>query len=122
MTTARIAIPVTNGRIDPHFGHCTAFALIDTDGTRITTRKDVAPPKHEPGVLPRWLGEQGVRVVIAGGMGERARQLLEQAGVTVVLGASQGMPEELAGRYLAGMLTSQGGACTAHEGHGCGGH
>lgn len=122
MAPARIAIPISDGKVDPHFGHCTAFALLESDGNRIVARRDQPPPKHEPGVLPRWLVEQGVRVVIAGGMGERARALLEQAGVVVVLGASAGTPEELAHRYLAGALASQGGACTAHEGHGCGGH
>jgi predicted Fe-Mo cluster-binding NifX family protein len=71
-------------------------------------------------VLPRWLAEQQVKVVIAGGMGERARRLLEQAGVTVVLGASDGTPEELAARWLAGRLSSRGGSCTAHA-HGCDG-
>jgi len=119
---ALIAIPISDGKVDPHFGHCTAFALLETDGQRVVLRRDLPPPKHEPGVLPRWLVAQGVRVVIAGGMGERAQQLLEQAGVAVVLGASSGTPEELALRYLSGALASQGGACTAHEGHGCGGH
>ena len=121
-TPALIAIPISNGQVDPHFGHCTAFALLETDGERIVQRRDLAPPKHEPGVLPRWLISQGVQVVIAGGMGERAQHLLEQAGVAVVMGARAGTPEELALRYLSGGLVSQGAACTAHEGHGCGGH
>ncbi|HAT11904.1 MAG TPA: chromosome partitioning protein ParA [Planctomycetes bacterium] len=121
-TPALIAVPISNGQVDPHFGHCTAFALLETDGQRIVQRRDLTPPKHEPGVLPRWLISQGVRVVIAGGMGERAQQMLEQAGVVVVMGASTGTPEELAFRYISGGLASQGSACTAHEGHGCGGH
>lgn len=117
-----IAIPVTGGKVDAHFGHAAAFALLDTDGGRVTTRRDLVPPPHEPGVLLRWLAAQGVGAVIAGGMGERARQLLEQAGVAVVMGAADGSPEELAARYLAGKLASSGAPCTAHEGHGCGGH
>jgi ATP-binding protein involved in chromosome partitioning len=117
-----IAIPVTAGAVDAHFGHAAAFALLDTDGVRVTARRDLVPPPHEPGVLPRWLAGQGVGAVIAGGMGGRARELLEQAGVAVVMGAADATPEELAARYLAGTLASQGESCTAHEGHGCGGH
>jgi hypothetical protein len=40
----------------------------------------------------------------------------------VVMGASTGTPEALAFNYISGRLASQGSACTAHEGHGCGGH
>jgi hypothetical protein len=29
-------------------------------------KETLDPPPHEPGVLPRWLKEQGVNVVIAG--------------------------------------------------------
>jgi predicted Fe-Mo cluster-binding NifX family protein len=122
-TKVTIAIPLSDGKVDPHFGHCTSFALIESDGHIITNRKDLTPPKHEPGVLPRWLIAQGVKVVIAGGMGERAQQILEQeGGVTVILGASTGTPEELVVQYMTGKLHSQGAVCTEHEGHGCGGH
>jgi len=87
--TMRIAIPVFEGKLSQHFGHCDTFAIIDTDGAsgRIASRKDVTPPPHEPGVLPKWLHGEGVNVIIAGGMGQRAQQLFAQNQIEVVVGA-----------------------------------
>ncbi len=67
----KIAIPVADGRLCPHFGHCQQFALIDVDETTRQTAPTafLTPPPHEPGVLPRWLHQQGADVIIAGGMG-----------------------------------------------------
>ena len=77
------AVPVTAGIICPHFGHCDQFALIDVDiNTRqIRGSKMVSSPGHEPGVLPGWLAQQGADVILAGGMGQRAIGLFNQAGV-----------------------------------------
>jgi predicted Fe-Mo cluster-binding NifX family protein len=73
----RFAIPLQDGKLCLHFGHCDVFALVDTDGDggTIVRRTDVTPPPHEPGVLPKWLHEQGVNVILAGGM-EPARSAL----------------------------------------------
>ena len=73
----RIAIPMAEGKLSMHFGHCEQFALLDVDpqaGT-ILGRKDVEPPPHEPGLTPPWLAERDVNLVISGGMGRRAQQL-----------------------------------------------
>ena len=50
----RIAIPVANEQLSPHFGHCEKFALIDVDTTdrKILSRVDIEAPPHEPGLLP----------------------------------------------------------------------
>ncbi len=109
----KIAIPLANGQLCMHFGHCQQFALVEADaktGT-IINRQDLIPPPHEPGVLPAWLAEQKVELVIAGGMGGRARQLFESAGIEVVVGATSGTPEELVAAYLAGGLVCGQNVC-----------
>lgn len=85
----KIAIPMAGGQLCMHFGHCEQFALVDVDETagKPTNTTLVTPPPHEPGLLPRWLHEQGATVIIAGGMGQRAHQLFAQSGVKVVVGA-----------------------------------
>ena len=85
----RIAIPLFDGKLSHHFGHCEKFAVIDTDdgSSSILNREDLTPPPHEPGVLPKWLGGMGVNVIIAGGMGHRAQQLFAQNEIEVVVGA-----------------------------------
>ena len=86
----KIAIPVdVNGRLDGHFGHCKFFSLVQTEGNKVLASVKVQPPPHEPGVLPAWLAQQGVSDVIAGGMGQRAIELFQAAGVNVFVGAPQ---------------------------------
>ena len=109
----RIAIPLAQGNLSLHFGHCDQFAIFDVnDETKeITERKDATPPGHEPGVLPRWLHENNVNVIIAGGMGQRAQQLFTQNDIKVVTGASSGTPEELVSAFLEDKLETGDNIC-----------
>jgi Mrp family chromosome partitioning ATPase/predicted Fe-Mo cluster-binding NifX family protein len=102
----RIAIPLADGRLCLHFGHCERFALVDvdTETKTITSREDLKPPQHEPGVLPRWLAEKGANIIIAGGMGQRAQSLFTENGIRVLVGAPSSTPEELAESFLAGTI------------------
>lgn len=110
----RIAVPVAQGRLCPHFGHCEQFALLDADPQSGELKDTVymTPPPHEPGVLPRWLAEQGTHVVLAGGMGARAINYFREYGVNVVTGAEELSPQDLARSYMQGTLTTGENACT----------
>jgi len=94
-----------------HFGHCEKFALVDVEDDKIIGTNFAEPPEHQPGVYPRWLSGEGVKLVIAGGMGQRAVSLFEQAGVKVVVGAPTLEPEEVVRQYLAGTLQTGGNIC-----------
>ncbi len=109
----KIAIPIANGMLCMHFGHCEQFALLEVapnDGT-VISRQRLTPPPHEPGVLPRWLQEQGAEVIIAGGMGQRAQSLFAENGIKVVVGAAHATPDELAVQYAQGSLASGVNVC-----------
>jgi predicted Fe-Mo cluster-binding NifX family protein len=110
-STMKFAIPLANGKLTAHFGHCQEFAMIDVEENEIKTKAVLVPPPHEPGVLPKWLKEQGANVVIAGGMGGRAIDLLNQAGVKVVTGAPVEVPETLVRNYLNNALTVGSNLC-----------
>jgi predicted Fe-Mo cluster-binding NifX family protein len=109
----KIAIPVANEKLCMHFGHCKTFAVlaVDPQTKKILSRENLVPPPHEPGVLPAWLGEQKVNVIIAGGMGQRAQQLFTAQNIAVVVGAPADTPEKLAESFLAGTLQSGVNAC-----------
>lgn len=109
----KIAIPVANNQLCMHFGHCETFAVLTADEQtkKITGRENLVPPPHEPGVLPAWLGEQKVNVIIAGGMGQRAQQLFTAQNIQVVVGAPSESPETLVQSYLAGTLQSGANTC-----------
>ncbi len=112
-TNMKIVIPVADGKLSMHFGHCERFALIDVDPTekKILKREDLEAPPHEPGLLPKWLAERGANLIIAGGMGQRAQDLFHQHGIKVIIGAPAETPENLVNSYLAGSLQSGDNVC-----------
>ncbi len=109
----RIAIPVAEGKLAMHFGHCERFALIDvdTDEKKILGKEEIEAPPHQPGLLPPWLAERGANFIIAGGMGQRALQLFAQQNIEVVVGAPSETPDDIAAAYLNGTLTTGGNVC-----------
>jgi predicted Fe-Mo cluster-binding NifX family protein len=106
-----LVVPVSGGKLSPHFGHCEQFAFIETDNGKIKETDFRTPPGHEPGVLPNWLHEQGANVAIVGGMGERAQQLLRDKGIEVIIGAPMDSPESLANQYLTDSLVAGANLC-----------
>jgi len=109
----RIAIPLADGKLTAHFGHCGQFAIVDVDRENKTIQRQTVldPPPHEPGVLPTWLAEQDVRLVIAGGMGQRAQTLFNDKGIEVIVGAPVDTPEALVSDYLAETLRVGDNVC-----------
>ena len=109
----RYAVPVSSGGLSAHFGHCEHFALIDVDeGRKEILRKELVPsPGHQPGLLPQWLAEQGVSVVIAGGMGSRAQDIFRQNHIQVIIGTLESDPVKAAQNYLNGMLATGDNIC-----------
>jgi len=101
----RYAIPVNDGKLAQHFGHCEYFALIDTDeATGTIVRKDlVRSPGHE--------AEEGVSAVIAGGMGSRAQALFRENRIKVLVGAMGNDPEQLVLDYMRGKLVTGDNVC-----------
>ena len=109
----RFAIPLADGKLAVHFGHCASFALLDVDpdGKSVMVREDVEAPPHQPGLLPPWLAERGDNRIIAGGMGQRAQALFAEHGIGVIVGAPVEVPETLVAKCMAGTLVSGANAC-----------
>lgn len=102
--TMKIALPVHNGSLCSHFGHCERFMVFTIEDNKIISTHDLTPPPHEPGVLPAFLAEQGINTILAGGMGQRARSLFQEKGIEVVCGVVANEPEKVVLDYLAGTL------------------
>ncbi|MDY0212181.1 MAG: NifB/NifX family molybdenum-iron cluster-binding protein [Desulfuromonadaceae bacterium] len=109
----KIAIPTANDLLAMHFGHCETFTLVTVDPEQksITAQETVEAPPHEPGLLPRWLAQQDVNLIIAGGMGNRAQDLFRTQGIEVIVGAPAKKPAELAQIYLHDKLTPGTNLC-----------
>ena len=107
----KFAIPLAEGKLTAHFGHCQEFAVVEVEDNEIKSKETLVPPPHEPGVLPKWLHELGANVIIAGGMGARALDLFAQNDIKVIVGASALAPEELVKQYLDNTLQTGGNVC-----------
>lgn len=107
----KIAIPVTDGILSSHFGHCEKFAIYSiTDGI-IINQELIIPPPHEPGSHPKFLSDLGCSVIIAGGMGERAQNLFAENNIKVLVGVADLPLEALVHKYIAGELQSGTNRC-----------
>ncbi len=106
-----IAVPLENGILCSHFGHCQQFAIIEAENKTVTRETMVIPPPHEPGLLPGWLAEKGVTDVIAGGMGQRAINLFNQQNINVFVGAPLKKPGDLALDLLNDTLVAGANYC-----------
>ena len=107
----KFAVPMAEGKLTPHFGHCQEFAIIEVEGNEIIRKEVRVPPPHEPGVLPKWLHELGAQVIIAGGMGQRAIGFFAQYGIDVITGAPSLEPEFLVKSYLENTLEIGDNVC-----------
>ncbi|XPV77324.1 MAG: NifB/NifX family molybdenum-iron cluster-binding protein [Desulfovibrio sp.] len=110
----KIAIPTAQGMLCNHFGHCEIFTIydVDMDAKTILATEEKTPPPHAPGVIPKWVGEQGVNIVLAGGMGHKAIEIFQQNSVDVVTGALPASPEAIITDYLNGCLKTGANACS----------
>ena len=118
----KYAIPVNGRQLSSHFGQSTEFMLVDTNGNgQIISKKTISTVAHNCGSLPGILADQGVKVVLAGGMGMGPRMAFEQSGIEVVLGVAETDPEKAVMAHLDRTLVSGRNACehpntACHEG------
>ncbi|MFW5725170.1 MAG: NifB/NifX family molybdenum-iron cluster-binding protein [Bacteroidota bacterium] len=112
----RIAIPIENGELCAHFGHCQSFALIEVKDNQINDITEVIPPEHQPGLYPRWIAGYDVTDVIAGGMGQKAIHLFNEQNINVFVGAPTKSARDLVNDFINGKLNLQANYCD-HGGH-----
>lgn len=110
----KIAIPTTEeGKVSSHFGHCPFFNIytVDENEKQITESNTIVPPAHEPGLLPKWLSEMQVQLVLAGGIGQRAIGLFEQNNIKVLPGVQSIKALDAVNAYLEDNLSLKSNAC-----------
>jgi len=107
----RIAIPLENGILCEHFGHCEVFYIADVINGEVANETHIVPPEHEPGLYPAWVSEQGVTLVIAGGMGEKAKILFKKENVDLLVGATKKEPRQLVEDFIKGELVIGQNSC-----------
>ena len=106
----KIAVATDGEQVAQHFGRCPAYTIAQVEDSRIVSQEVIANPGHEPGFLPGYLAQQGVEVIIAGGMGPRAEGLFAQNGIEAVVGA-YGPVDKALQAYLAGSMELDANIC-----------
>jgi predicted Fe-Mo cluster-binding NifX family protein len=116
----KIAVPVRqNGQIDEHFGHCEFYGIYN-----INEKGEIESAQTLPAVdgcgcksnIASVLAGQGVTVMLAGGIGGGAINVLNQAGIEVIRGCS-GNASEAVKLFAEGKVSDSGESCTQHEHH-----
>ncbi|WP_321478690.1 NifB/NifX family molybdenum-iron cluster-binding protein [uncultured Bacteroides sp.] len=107
----KVAIPTEGGLLCAHFGHCESFYMADIENGVIVNEAIIVPPAHEPGLYPAWVGSHGVKIVIAGGMGEKAKELFRKEGIEVFVGAVSKAPRELVEDFIHNSLVTGSNSC-----------
>jgi predicted Fe-Mo cluster-binding NifX family protein len=110
-----IAIPLSQGLLSAHFGHCEAFAFVTVENNIVTNISSFDPPEHVPGSFPRWVASKGATDVIAGGMGPQAVNLFNAFNINVFVGAPVIEPKQLVELFLADKLNLSANYCD-HDG------
>lgn len=118
----KIGIAAENNCVSEHFGHCEGFAIYELENNLVKSKHFLSNPGHQPGFLPRYLYEQGINIIISGGIGGGAIQLFNEKGIEIITGVS-GNIDDIINNFIKGDLQSSQSICDKHEHHkDCGGH
>jgi len=114
----KIAVPTLEGMVDNHFGHCDHYTIFTIDEGRITETSTLPSPQGCgcKSNIASVLQQMGVTVMLAGSMGEGAKNKLEAHSIRVIRGCS-GIVANVVEGFLKGFVFDSGVGCAAHECH-----
>jgi len=118
-----IAVPVDAdmGLSSPcsgHFGRAPHYALVDSESRTCAVIRNESSHHGGTKLPPEWLADQGVHVLLCGGLGGRAIELCQAYGIVVYVG-QEGTVAEFVDAYSAGSLhcATLDDGCTQHAAH-----
>jgi predicted Fe-Mo cluster-binding NifX family protein len=116
----KIAVPITkDNQIEGHFGHCDSYGVFT-----INEKKEIADFRNIQSPqgcgcksdIASLLASDGVKVMLAAGIGGGAVNVLNNSGIEVIRGCS-GDATEVVRLYLSGKVEDQGSSCHNHDAH-----
>ena len=137
MFIMKIGVTYENGQIFQHFGHTEQFKIYTVEDEKVVSSEVVDTNGSGHGALAGFLADNGVEVLICGGIGGGAQMALAEAGIKLFGGVSGDadaavealLKEELV--FNPNVTCNHHGEEHHHEGgcgshgcgsHGCGGH
>ena len=85
----KIAVPTRNNEVDDHFGHCETYTIFSVDASNQIQKIETLPAPQGCGCksnIAEILKEEGVKVLLAGNMGNGALNVLTNQGIDVYRG------------------------------------
>jgi predicted Fe-Mo cluster-binding NifX family protein len=116
----KIAVPVTStNQVDGHFGHCEFYSIYNiSDEGKISEIRTI-PSFQGCGCksnIAGVLAVDGVTIMLAGGIGSGAINVLNNAGIDVIRGC-EGDAAEVVKSFVAGSISDSGESCHQHAAH-----
>ena len=106
-----------NSTVSLHFGRCPYYLIVQVKANKILSWNSIINPYFDnhgsPGKVPAFIHDQGAKVIIAGGMGQRAVSFFQEFGIEAVTG-TEGKIISILEDYFKGGL--KGHEACAHEG------
>lgn len=111
----KIAVPTVGDQVDQHFGHCEKYTVYTIEEKAIKAVEFMASPAGCgcKSNMASTLAQHGVKVLIAGGIGNGAVNVLAANGIQTIKGAS-GPASEAVELFLQGQLIDRGDICHSH--------
>ncbi len=122
----KIAVPVIgDNQVDAHFGHCEYFKIYTLSEENIVISVERMDSPQGCGCksnVAEIFQQEGVRLLLVGGIGQGAITVLNAHGVEVIKNCS-GDVTELVAAYLSGNVADSGANCSGHgHDHQCTNH
>lgn len=124
----KIAIPTKADKdgahiVDNHFGHCEFYTVLTLDGKAVASEEQITAPKGCgcKSNIANELADKGVKVLLAGSMGQGAVNKLDKAGIETIRGF-EGSVRDVFTRWQSGDLPPQTDVCDhdhGEDGHEC---
>lgn len=119
----KIAIPTRNKYVDDHFGHCEYYTIYTISQTNEIENEELYEAPAGCGCksnIATILQNKGVKVMLAGNMGQGAVNTIAASGISVYRGCA-GSVKEVAESFLRKEIEDSGRTCSHnHEnGHQC---
>ena len=115
----KVAISTDNDYVSAHFGRCPSFTILDIEDGKVKKQETIANPGHQPGLIPKFLNEEGVQCIITGGMGMRATGFFQEYGIETIVGI-QGTISDVIKKLEEGTLEGGESLCKPGGGKGYG--
>lgn len=110
-----VATDSTNDTVFQHFGHTEIFTIYDITNGFVTSKRAISTNGEGHETLGGILKDNGIQILICGGIGGAAKKVLADAGIGLVSGVSGNIDDVLAGVLSGAIKDDPSAECDHHE-------